>query len=330
MSVLVTGGLGYIGCHVVRELLGRGDPVVALDLMLYQEQSPVQHPALRAVRGDVRDGALVRELVRGRSAVIHLAGISLDGAAVDPALARSMNVDALDLLLRESVRAGVERFVYASSCSVYGSTAGGEIDEDTPAEPSGAYAEAKLAGEEIVRGYASRIQTTVLRAATVCGASPRQRLDLFVNGMVAQAVVRGQVSVAGENRIRPSVHVMDLARAYGAIVHSPAERVAGRRFNIAYENRTVLETAELVAGMTGAELARGEAASSDARSYHVSSQRIEEELGFRPERGVRDAIEELAKCLRNGSFQEPLTNPMYHNRQMEALKLSRLEPALAV
>src|SRR6266403_879612 len=213
--ILVLGGGGYIGSVLVPKLLNRGWSIVVVDLFLHGNHLPDRHVALTCIRGDFRDNKLVRDSVAKCDSVIHLAGVSIDGATIiSRKEASSINREAIEPLLRVCIREGVGRFVFASSCSVYGRTSDCIIDETVSARPLTLYGQWKLECEEQLFRNRKSMCITSLRAATACGSSPRQRFDLLVNRMVAGAFVDGEIIVEDDSAVRPAVHVEDLADAY--------------------------------------------------------------------------------------------------------------------
>ncbi len=327
-AVLVTGGAGYVGSALVPKLLAAGHRVTVLDLYLYGEHvfaDLARHPSLRQVRGDIRDAAAVEGALEGCDAVIHLACISNDPSfELDPGLGKSINYDAFRPLVRAAKAAGVERFVYASSSSVYGVKDEDEVGEELVLEPLTDYSRYKAMCEEVLEaerepGFAA----LTLRPATVCGYAGRLRLDLTVNILTNHAVNNGRIRVFGGSQKRPNIHIDDMTDLYVACLDHAAELVDGKIYNAGFENRTVLEIAEIVRGVVGPGVDVVTEPSDDLRSYHVSSERIRRELGFRPRRGVRDAVEGLVAAFRAGKVPDPMTDKVYYNiKTMQAAGLA--------
>jgi nucleoside-diphosphate-sugar epimerase len=310
---LVTGGAGYIGSILVPHLLGLGFRVTVLDLMIFGNHLPGHHD-LRVVRGDLRDSALLASLLRGQHAVVHLAGLSNDPEyALAPDVGRAINWQVFPELLELSHRASVSRFIFASSCSLYGAAEGAEVDEGTPPAPLTDYARLKWKCERHLQlAPSGGMMKVAIRAATVCGRSPRQRFDLLVNGMIAQATIERTIRISTASRVRPCVHIRDLARAYARLLTMPFE--AGTRvYNVAYGNRTERQLAEIVRGIVGTDVCIETGAIADNRSYAVSSAAIRKDLGFVPRYGARDAVRELAGSILREEVRDPLGSPAYHN-----------------
>jgi nucleoside-diphosphate-sugar epimerase len=282
------------------------------------------HPALQEVQGDLRDEPTVRAALAGVGAVIHLACISNDPSCdLDPALSRAINYDAFEPLLRMSREAGVGRFIFASSSSVYGVSDAPDVREDHPLVPITDYNRYKGMCEEVLFRYQSPDFTTVaIRPGTVCGRSPRQRLDLTVNILTTHAVERGRITVFGGEQRRPNIHMDDMVDLYLRLLDAPAGKIAGQAFNAGYENLSIRAVADAVrevvqSDMPGrAPIAIETAPSNDPRSYHVNSEKLERALGFVPRRGVRDGARAVAAALREGALPAALEDERYYNVKM--------------
>ncbi|MFO0953588.1 MAG: SDR family oxidoreductase [Isosphaeraceae bacterium] len=320
-KILVTGGAGYVGCVLVPKLLAAGHSVVVYDVMFYGQDGLPSHPRLEVVAGDLRDEAAYASAVQCCDAVIHLACISNDPSfELDPALSRSINFDSFAPVVKASRDAGVKRFIFASSSSVYGVSDAPEVTEEHPLVPITDYNKYKGLCEPILRSYESPDFTTVIvRPATVCGYSPRMRFDLSVNILTNHAVNRGVITVFGGSQKRPNIHVDDIAGLYVTLLELPAELVGGETFNACYQNHTIAELAEIVRKVVEEEMPdrapiRVETTSTnDPRSYHVSSRKITERLGWSPSHTVEDAVRDLCKAFRAGLLPDSLTDDRYYN-----------------
>jgi nucleoside-diphosphate-sugar epimerase len=322
-SVLVTGGAGYVGSALVPRLLDLGHCVTVLDWYLYGADVFAEHaqnPRLREVRGDIRDLGAVARALTGVDAVIHLACISNDPSYdLDPALGKSVNADAFRPLVVSAKRAGVERFVYASSSSVYGVKSEPEVTEELALEPLTDYSKFKAECERILEeerepGFC----TVTVRPSTVCGYAPRLRLDLVVNILTNHAINRGKITVTGGDQMRPNLHVDDMVDAYVHLLGQPAAKIDGEIFNVGSENHSVLELARIVQRVLGGAVPIEVVPTNDPRSYHVSSEKIRRELGFAPRRNVERAVADLKRAFDAGKVENPLTNPLYFNiRRMQ-------------
>lgn len=329
--VLVTGGAGYVGAVLVPELLARGAEVRVLDLCIYGEDAlePVKgHPRLELVRGDIRDQDLVRRAVSDRDAVVHLACISNDPSFdLDPELGRSVNFDAFEPLVRRSVESGVQRFVYASSSSVYGVSPALDVSEEHPLAPLTDYSKFKAACEPILLAQrSSSFCPVVVRPATVCGYSPRMRFDLTVNILTNHAVNRGKISVFGGAQKRPNLHIDDMVECYLALLELPSEMVSGEIFNFGHQNLTVADIAELVRSVVQRELPDRAAIliettpSDDHRSYHVSSAKIRNRLDLSPRHSIERAVRDIVDAFRQDKLRNALDDDRYYNvRRMQRM-----------
>lgn len=319
--ILVTGGAGYVGSGLVPKLLDQGYDVVVLDLFIYGEDvfaGHADHPGLRAIKGDIRDAGTVAEALAGCDAVVHLACISNDPSFdLDPDLGRSINYDCFRPLVRAAKAAGVKRFVYASSSSVYGIKDEPDVIETLPLEPLTDYSKYKVMCEEVLEEERTPgFVTCTIRPATVCGYAPRQRLDVVVNILANLAVMTGRIRVFGGSQKRPNIHIDDMVEVYLRVLQVPDEVVDGKIWNAGCENYTVMQLADLVKGAVGEDLEVEVVPTDDNRSYHVSSEKIRRELGFVPKHSVDDAIEALVAALRDGRLPNSLDDPKYFNIKM--------------
>ncbi len=324
--VLVTGGAGYVGAVLVPKLLEAGYDVKVIDLYLYGRDVLKAHPRLTEVVGDIRDRRLLEREVPGTDAVIHLACISNDPSyELNPALGRSINFEAFGPLVEICRARGVRRFVFASSSSVYGVKRDPEVTEDLSLEPLTDYSKYKALCEEVLLGRRTDgFVPVIFRPATVCGYSPRLRLDLTVNILTHHAVQRGRITVFGGQQKRPNIHIDDITDLYVESLRYPDDRIDGRIFNAGYENHTVLELARLVRRAVGREDVELDVVpSDDKRSYAISSRRLREALGFVPRRTIAEAVRDLAAAFHRGDVPDASTDKRYYNiRTMQACGLT--------
>lgn len=312
-TVLVTGGAGYVGAVLVPKMLAAGYRVRVLDLFLYGEVL-APHPKLAQIHGDLRDRALVAESLKGCDTVIHLACISNDPSyELDPDLGRSINYDAFRPLLEACKAAGIGRFIYASSSSVYGVKTEERVTEDLSLEPLTDYSRFKALCEEILEEYAGDFTICTLRPATVCGYSPRQRLDVIVNILTNHAVNRGKILVFGGDQSRPNLHIQDMTDAYLHLLAQPAQKIHRKIYNVGGMNHLVREIAAMVRQAVGEHVEIETRPSDDNRSYRIDSSRIRDELGFAPRHTVLDAVEELKAAFADGRLPDSMENPRYFN-----------------
>jgi nucleoside-diphosphate-sugar epimerase len=319
--VLVAGGAGYVGCVLVPKLLEAGYSVVVYDLMLFGSDGLPKHRNLEVIEGDLRDIPAFTKALQGVHSVIHLACISNDPSfELDSALSKAINFDCFEPTVIACKKAGVHRFIYASTSSVYGVSDAPEVTEEHPLVPLTDYNKYKGLSEPLLLKHQSPDFTTVIiRPATVCGYSPRMRLDLTVNILTNLAVHKGAITVFGGSQKRPNIHIDDIAGLYVMLLELPAEQIAGEVFNAGYENFTVSEIAEMVRKVVEQEFPekapiRVETTpSNDLRSYHVSSKKIAARLGFVPKRSIEDAVRDLCRAFKVGKLPNSLTDDRYFN-----------------
>ncbi|OGG04296.1 UDP-glucose 4-epimerase [Candidatus Gottesmanbacteria bacterium RBG_16_52_11] len=325
-TVLVTGGGGYVGAVLVPKLLAAGYRVRVLDWFIYGEDVFGKYgkdPKLTILRGDLRDRKSVEKALKGADAVIHLACISNDPSfELDPALGRTVNYDATALLTDLSCDEGVTRFVFASSSSVYGVKTESDVTEDLPLKPLTDYSKYKALSEEYILKKGSRDFTVlILRPATVCGYSPRMRLDLTVNILTINALINNRITVFGGSQLRPNIHIGDMTDLYVKTMEFPGEKIAGKIYNAGYENMKVLDIARMVKKVLGKrDIEISVKPTDDLRSYHINSDKIRRELGFAPRHTIREAISDIKSAYESGKLPDPTTDIRYVNiKTMKAL-----------
>ena len=326
-NILVTGGAGYVGAVLVPKLIEQGYSVTVLDLYLYGKDvlfSVKNSPGLKEIEGDIRDIELLKKEIPGNDAVIHLACISNDPSyELDPDLGKSINYDAFVNLVKVSRESDVKRFIYASSSSVYGIKDEDRVTEDLPLEPLTDYSKYKAKCEEVLLDYASDdFIATVVRPSTVCGYSPRLRLDLTVNILTNQAINKGRITVFGGNQKRPNIHIEDMTDLYLFLLEQDRNKINRKVYNAGYQNFTVLEIAEIVNRALGGDVPIDITPSDDNRSYHVSSEKITNELGFIAKHSIEEAVMDLKNAFDAGKIQNPMEDIRYFNiKTMQALNL---------
>ncbi|MEQ1896030.1 MAG: NAD(P)-dependent oxidoreductase [Vicinamibacterales bacterium] len=330
-KVAVIGGAGYKGCVLVPKLLKQGYEVVVFDIMLYGSDGlPKGDPHLTVIEGDIRDLAGYRKAIEGAHTVINLACISNDPSfELDPGISKSINYDAFEPMVKAAVEAGVRRYIYASSSSVYGVSDAPEVTETHPLVPLTDYNKYKGLTEPLLLKYQSPTFTTVIiRPATVCGYSPRLRLDLTVNILTNHAVNKGTITVFGGGQKRPNIHIEDITDLYIDLMERPDALIAGQTFNAGYENFTVAELAEQVKRIVEQEFPEKApipivtTPSDDNRSYHVSSRKIAEVLGWTPTRSIEDAVRDLCRAFKDGKIPDSFEDQRYFNvRSVKAMAL---------
>jgi nucleoside-diphosphate-sugar epimerase len=324
-QVLVTGGAGYVGAILVPKLLAKGYRVKVLDLYIYGEHvldAVKDYPNLEQIKGDIRHRALLEKVIPGCEAVLHLACISNDPSfELDPQLGKSINYDAFVSLVEVAKRCQVKRFIYASTSSVYGIKEEENVTEDLPLQPLTDYSKYKALCEEVLlKEREPGFVTLILRSATVCGYSPRLRLDLTVNILTNHAINDKKITVFGGQQMRPSIHIEDITDLYVKALEWPDEAIDGKVFNAGYENQKVIEIAEMVRGVVGEDVEIITSPTNDNRSYHICSEKIKRELGFVPKHTIEDAVRDLVAAFQAGKIPNPMTDIRYYNVKMMLAK----------
>jgi nucleoside-diphosphate-sugar epimerase len=311
--VLVTGGAGYLGSVVVAQLIARGSKVRVLDVLLFGDKSldaVKSNPNCEVVRGDVRDAAAVAAAMKNCDAVVHLAAIVGDAACNEnQQLAAEVNRAATRTLIEMAPTCGIRRFIFASSCSVYGAS-DSFLDETSALNPLSVYARTKIDSEKLLlavgnrRGATGDFSATVLRFGTMFGLSPRMRFDLVVNLFAARAASGGRITVFNAEQWRPFVHVQDAARAVLACLDAPTGAVSGQIFNAGSPalNLQIRDVGEAIQRMIpGTAIDRIEN-NSDQRNYRVSFEKIQRALGFQCHRTLESGIAEICDTIRSGQL----------------------------
>jgi nucleoside-diphosphate-sugar epimerase len=323
-SVFITGGAGYVGAMLVPRLLKEGHRVTVFDLMIYGEDVLPEHPDLTIIKGDIRNQELMKSTIPGHDVVIHLACISNDPSfELNPELGKSINLDPFRPMVEISKNSGVKRFFYASSSSVYGIKEEPNVHEDMSLEPLTDYSVFKMNCEQILAEYQSDdFTTTTIRPATVCGYSPRQRLDVVVNILTNLAYHKREISVFGGDQLRPNIHIADMVEIYLVLMEAPKEKIAGEIFNGGYENHSVLQLAETVRDVIGEDVTLKTTPTDDNRSYHVSSKKIADVLGFTASHTIKDAVSDIKNAFERGFLPNSLEDERYFNiKRMQSINL---------
>lgn len=323
-KILVTGGAGYVGSVLIPKLLAKNYEVIVYDLMIYGDEGlPKGNSHLKIVKADIRDIDTFTKTLAGVDTVLHMACISNDPSfELDPALSRSVNFECFEPMVIAAKKAGVKRFIYVSSSSVYGVSDAPEVTETHPLVPLTDYNKYKGLCEPLLFKHQSPDFTCLtIRPATVCGYSPRMRLDLSVNILTNLAVNKGTITVFGGAQKRPNVHVDDLADLYVDLMEIPAKDIQGEIFNYGHQNHTIAEMALMVKKVVETEFPEKgpikieTTVSNDLRSYHVSSKKILAKLGKAPRRSVEDAVRDLCRAIKTGKLPNSLTDKKYFNVQ---------------
>jgi nucleoside-diphosphate-sugar epimerase len=321
--VTVAGGAGYVGVPLVEELLEAGHETRVLDVLLHGQEDiarELEERGATVIRGDVRDPDARREALAGAEAVVHLAAIVGDPAcARDPELAHEVNVEGTRAVVADAVAQGVERFVFASTCSNYGRMEDPTvpIDETGVLAPVSLYAEQKVGIEKsLLNGDHDGLSPTCIRFATVYGVGRRMRFDLTVNEFTRDLWAGRNLEVFGELFWRPYVHVRDAARAARTVLESPAEKVAGQVFNAGHsdENYRKLDLVEIITESLGRGDVEYVHRDEDPRDYKVSFERIREQLDFEPSMRIPTGVDEIIGALEEERFGDPF-GPGFSNTE---------------
>ncbi len=306
MQILVTGACGYKGTVLVPKLLAAGHKVTALDTMWFGnflEKNEAVYPGLTFIEGDVRDTDLIE--LSDYDAIIHLASIANDPCGdLNPKLTWEVSVLATMQLAEKAVRAGVQHFIYASSGSVYGISEALQVTENVPLLPLSEYNKTKMCAERVLLSYANKMNIQIVRPATVCGLSPRMRLDVSVNLLTMAALTNQEITVFGGEQVRPNIHIDDITDLYLFLLEHP--EISGI-FNAGFENMSILEIAQSVANVIPTNIVV--TPSEDLRSYRLNSDKLLE-TGFRPRKTVADAVSEIIAAYKSGDLK---SEERFHN-----------------
>jgi nucleoside-diphosphate-sugar epimerase len=302
MKILVTGACGYKGSVLVPKLLAAGHEVVAFDIMWFGNE--LQNAAkLKVVKGDVRN---IDEVpLEGVDAIIHLSSVANDPCGdLDPKLTWEVSCLATMQLADKAARVGIKHFIFASSGSVYGLKEEPHVTEDLELVPLSEYNKTKMVAERVLLSYATDMTVQIVRPATVCGLSPRMRLDVSVNMLTMQALTKGEITVLGGDQTRPNIHIDDITDLYLFLLAHP--EITGI-YNAGFENLSIREIAEMATKKASAKITV--LPSNDPRSYRVNSDRLLK-AGFKPRKTVSDAIDEICAAYHDGKIKD---EEKFHN-----------------
>jgi nucleoside-diphosphate-sugar epimerase len=313
MKILVTGACGYKGHVLVPKLLARGYEVIAFDLQWFGNYL-VPHNKLSVMKGDVRN--IETTPLDGVDCIIHLSSIANDPCGdLNPQLTWEVSALATMQLADKAKRMGIKRFIYASSGSVYGVKDELQVTEELELKPISEYNKTKMVGERVLLSYKDDMVVQILRPATVCGFSPRMRLDVSVNLLTMQALSKGKITVFGGDQVRPNIHIDDITDLYLHLIDHP--EITGV-YNAGFENISIMDIAKMVTQYIPVEIAV--TPSNDPRSYRINSDKLLA-TGFRPKKTVNDAIREIIEKHRGGELQDE--DRYYNLRWMEQTVLAK-------
>lgn len=321
-KILVTGGAGYCGNTLVPALLNKGYEVIVYDIMYYgHKHLPINNKKLTVIAGDIRNIEYLKSYLKDVDVFLHLACISNDNSfELDEALSTSINLDAFEPMVIAAKAAGIKRFIYASSSSVYGVSDAPEVFEDHPLVPLTLYNKYKGMCEPMLFKHTDEnFKGVIFRPATVCGYSGRQRLDLSVNILTNLAIRNGVITVFGGEQLRPNLHIQDYVDLCIKLIEADGSQIEDQIFNCGYENMSIINIAYAVKEVVEEEfpdkgLIEIEITDSDdKRSYHISSEKIKSSLGFIPRYSVKDAIRDLCRAYKQDLLPNSLEDDIYFN-----------------
>tara|TARA_Y200000002_G_scaffold379473_1_gene388805 strand:- start:87 stop:1076 length:990 start_codon:yes stop_codon:yes gene_type:complete len=314
-KIYITGGAGYVGSMLSIYLAKKGYQVTVLDLFIYEKDIFKNYKNITTILGDIRDTKLLDKTLPTHDIVIHLACISNDPSfELNPQLGKSINLLSFEPLVKLAKKNNVKKFIYASSSSVYGISDEKNVHEEIILKPLTDYSKFKAECEQILLDYSSNeFCTTVIRPATVCGYSVRQRLDVVVNILTNLAYNKKEITVFGGEQLRPNIHIDDMVKAYELMIVTNKELINNKIYNVGYDNYPVMKIAEKVKKLIGDDVKVNSVPTDDNRSYHISSQKIKDELGFAPKKNINDAILDLKKAFNAGLLPDSLKDKKYFN-----------------
>ena len=314
-TILVLGGGGYVGCNLVRKLLKKNYQVIVYDLFLYKKNvftDLLNDENLKLVKGDIRDLNKLETFLENTDIIIHLACISNDPSyELNPNLGKDINFDCFPKLVNKIKRFNIKQFIYASSSSVYGVKEEDSVTEDLKAEPITDYSKFKLECEGILLNESAKLNKTIIRPATVCGYSERQRLDVIVNILTNHAYFNKKIIIHGGDQLRPNIHIDDMSESYIEVIKN-AEASNNEIYNVGDENHSVNKLAEMVnSSCPDAKLIKEKVV--DQRSYKISSDKIFNKIGFKTKKTISDAINDLVNAFETKKLINTFDDDGYYN-----------------
>ena len=323
-NIFITGGAGYVGSLLVPRLLSEGYKVTVYDTCFFgNDFLPLDNLNFKLVTGDIRNTEFLAKSVKNHDVVINMACISNDASfELNEDLSTSVNLHAFHPMVKACKKAGVKRFIYASSSSVYGVSDSPNVTEDHPLVPVSLYNKYKgecepMLWEEVNNDFVG----VTIRPATLCGYAPRQRLDLSVNILTNHAYNKGKIMVFGGAQKRPNLHIQDMVDIYSMLLKVEDSLIQGETFNASGINLSIAEIADEVAKIVADFKGLKESIeietlpSNDPRSYHVNSDKIKRVLGFSPKRSVKDAVKDLCEAFKTGKLPDSMNDAKYFNVQ---------------
>ena len=321
-SVFITGGAGYVGSSLVPDLLKKNYKVAVYDTMYFGDHFlPKNDPNLIIIKGDIRDRDKLKTSCEGYDVFLHLACISNDSSfELDGNLSKTINFDAFEPMILSAKKAGIKRFIYASTSSVYGVSKEKNVTEDHPLVPLTLYNKFKGMCEPLLFKHTNKdFVGVIFRPATVCGYAPRQRLDLTVNILTNFAVNKNEIKVFGGEQLRPNLHIKDYCEAVETLLIAKNDKIENQIFNVGYQNMSINKIANLVKEVVEKEYPNKDTiniiktSSSDNRSYHINSEKIKKILGFEAKRTIAMAIKDLCNAFKENKITNSFEDDFYFN-----------------
>ena len=327
-KIFITGGAGYVGTRLVPILLDQNYKITVYD-NFYFGNFLRSHENLHIIKGDIRDTKLLEKSINNHDYFINLACISNDASfELDEKLSTTINLHAFEPMVKIAKKRGIKRFIYASSSSVYGLSEKKNVTEEHPLVPLTLYNKYKGLCEPILNNYKDiNFEVVTFRPATVCGYSPRMRLDLTVNILTNFAINKNEIKVFGGNQLRPNLHILDYCNAVITLLEADKELVNGEIFNVGYQNLSVMEIAQKVKKVVEDKFSKNEIKikieeSDDNRSYHINSDKIKKTLNFTPKHTIEEAIYELCEAFIQNKLPNSFENTNYFNvKKIKELKI---------
>jgi nucleoside-diphosphate-sugar epimerase len=327
-KIFITGGAGYIGSLLTPYLLEKGYKVKVFDTLFFGNHFLPKNDNLIIVQGDIRDNKKIEKESRGYDYFVHLACISNDSSFIlDENLSKSINFEAFEPMVIAAKKSGIQRFIYASTSSVYGVSKEKNVKEDHPLVPLTLYNKFKGLCEPILFDHTNNdFEGVIFRPATVCGYAPRLRLDLSVNILANYAYHKKKITVFGGDQLRPNLNIKDYCSVVDLLLNSESHKITNQIFNVGYENMSINQLAELVKKIYEKKYSETveivKTVSDDNRSYHINSDKIGELLNFKPKFSIDDAVESLFYAFENIQLGDTFFNDIYYNvKRMQNLKI---------
>jgi nucleoside-diphosphate-sugar epimerase len=318
-KIFITGGAGYCGSRLVPFLLEKKYEVTVFDTFYFGNFLPKYNKKLKIVKGDIRDVNLLKKSCKNHDVFINLACISNDTSFIlNEKLSTSINLDAFEPMVIASKESGIKRFIYASSSSVYGVSEKKNVREDHPLVPLTLYNKYKGMCEPLLLKHTNdNFEGVIFRPATVCGYSPRMRLDLSVNILTNFAINNKEILVFGGKQLRPNLHIQDYCDVLLKFIKADSRIICNQIYNVGYENLSIINIAKQVKEIIGKKIKENIniriERSSDNRSYHINSEKIYNDLCFKPKRNIESAIIEIYKSFKKGLIKNSFSDPKYYN-----------------